>query len=365
MSLRSLVSRRAADAAGRLDLATALGPRLAADHRRCVRASAAAWNLRAGRLYQGIWRAAATEIGAEAVELSPGAFAVSRAGRSTRVVRWVTELDELAAVERSRDCTAVQHMLRANGLPVPEQIDFRAADPRPAFAFLGDGAQPCVIKPAGGTGAGYGVTCGVRHRRDLVRADLQAARFTERLAVERQAPGAMYRMLVLDGELIAVVRRNPPSVTGDGGSNVGELIAAENRRRLAAGGHEGLSPLRVDIDCLLALRAAGLGVRSVLARGARVIVKTSSSDSGRADNETVDERLCGELIEEVVAAARLTRLRLAGIDVVTPDLRRGLQAVGGALVEVNATPGLHHHYLVPEAGARRHVAVPILRRLLE
>lgn len=349
---------------GRLDLAVVLGPRLAADHRRCVRESARTWQERAGSLYAEIWRAAAAEVGADVVASSSGAFVLSRGGRSTRVERWVTELDEPAAVERSRDSAAVQLALRAHGLPVPSRLDFRAGDPRPAFAFLDGGGQPCVVKPAGGAGAGYGVTCGVRRRGDLLRADVQAARFTNRLAVERQAPGAMYRMLVLDGELIATVRRNPPAVTGDGSSSVGDLIADENRRRLASWGHEALSPLRVDLDCLLTLRAAGLGPRSVLARGARVTVKTSSSDSARTDNETVDEELGAELVAEVVAAARLTGLRLAGVDVVTPNLRRGLRAAGGAMVEINATPGLHHHYLVPEAGAPRRVAAPILRRLL-
>ncbi len=128
------------------------------------------------------------------------------------------------------------------GVPVAEHHDFPASDPRPAVAFLETGCGPCVVKPGGATGAGYGVTCGVHNRGDLVRACLQAARFADTVLIERQAPGAMYRVLVLDGEPIAVVRRNPPQLTGDGSSSIWELLAAENRAPAGRRGAPGPVP---------------------------------------------------------------------------------------------------------------------------
>src|SRR5688572_32104639 len=44
--------------------------------------------------------------------------------------------------------------------------------------------------------------------------------------------GASYRLLYLEGRLIDAVRRDPPTVTGDGYSTIRRLIAHENRRRL-------------------------------------------------------------------------------------------------------------------------------------
>lgn len=356
-------ARVAIGAATRIDLLAALGPRCAAEHRRQVRARARLGDARVDDIYAWIWRDAAAEVGAEVTERSLGSLELSRGGHATPVARQVTTLDEPLAVERSRDRAAVQRRLREVGLPVPEYLELVPSDVRRALAFLARTDAPCVVKPGAGTGAGYGITCGVRGGGDLARAALEAFRYAPRLLLERQAPGAMYRILVLDGEVIATVRRDPPHVTGDGSSTIGRLVAEENRRRLDAGGYAGLSPLRLDLDCLFTLKAAGLGVRTVPGAGERVAIKTSSSDSGPPDNEP-QEAVGAELAREAVAAARAAGLRLAGVDVVTPDPTRGLRTAGGALVEVNATPGLHHHYLVRDPRQAQRVAVTVLRRLL-
>lgn len=356
--------RVAVGMAARIDLLAALGPRRAVEHRRQVRARSRLGTARAHDVYAWIWRDAAAELGVEVAADPAGSLELSRAGRVTRVDRQVTALDDLAAVERSRDRAAVQRHLREADLPVAEYIELDPTDVRRALAFLSGADPPCVVKPAGGTGAGYGITCGVRSRSDLLRAALEACRHSPRLLLEREAPGAMYRILVLDGEVIATVRRNPPHVTGDGSSSIAELVAHENRHRLDAGGYAGLSPLRLDLDCLFTLEAAGLGLGAVPPVGERVAIKTSSSDSGPPDNEP-QESIGPELAAEAVAGAAVAGLRLAGVDVVTPDPTRGLQAAGGALVEVNATPGLHHHYLVRDPGRAQRVAVTLLRRLLD
>lgn len=63
-------------------------------------------------------------------------------------------------------------------------------------------------------------------------------------------------------------------------------------------------------------------------------------------------------------AARASRLRLAGVDLVTPDRTRPLGEMSGAVLEVNGTPGLHYHYQVADLDQATPVAVPILDALL-
>ena len=58
-------------------------------------------------------------------------------------------------------------------------------------------------------------------------------------------------------------------------------------------------------------------------------------------------------------------MRLAGVDVVTPDPARPLGETGGVILEVNAAPGLTHHYNVASPGEATRIAVPILRALLD
>jgi cyanophycin synthetase len=205
----------------------------------------------------------------------------------------------------------------------------------------------------------------VRSADELRRAVFRASRSDERVVIERQAPGDVYRLLFLDGELLDEVRRLSPRVVGDGRSTIDELIAAENLRRVESRGRAGLDVLVVDLDCVFTLERAGLGLRSVPAAGETVAVKTVSNENRAEDNETLPgDALADGLVEEARAAARAVGVRLAGVDLITPDPTRSLREAGGALIEVNGTPGLHHHYLVADPAAATKVAVPVLRHLL-
>src|SRR5207245_11487947 len=125
---------------------------------------------------------------------------------------------------------------------------------------------------------GAAVTGCVQSARHLARATLSAARLDTRLLIERQVPGEMYRLLYLDGELLDVVLRQAPHVRGDGHSSVLDLIAQENERRLEAARARSL--ITIDLDCLLALEAAGRPPLSVPAAGGRGKDKTASSGNG-------------------------------------------------------------------------------------
>jgi cyanophycin synthetase len=122
--------------------------------------------------------------------------------------------------------------------------------------------------------------------------------------------------------------------------------------------------LRIDLDCILTLEAAGLTVRSVLPAGTTVPVKEVVNQNTIEDNETVREQIAEGLVDEARAAAELIGVRLAGVDVVTADLSRPLADSGGAILEVNCPPGLHFHYEVTDAANATRVAVPILQALL-
>src|SRR3954471_12599556 len=64
-------------------------------------------------------------------------------------------------------------------------------------------------------------------------------------------------------------------------------------------------------------------------------------------------------------AALAVGLRLAGVDVITPDASQPLERAGGVVAEVNGTPGIHHHYHVADGANATPVAVPILELALQ
>lgn len=339
----------------RAEVVRALGPRVAWRFRSL---NAEAERLRGARepIYRRLWDEAASEVGATVRDLGSGFLELRLEGRATRVRQELVDIDSQAAITLSFDKTLVHRLLTAEGLPVPEHVEAGDAD-----ALLREGAV--VVKPADGTGIGAGVTGSVRTAGQLAVARAAARRYGPRVLVERAVPGEVYRFLLLDGQLLDVVRRGRPAVTGDGRATIVELVAQENRRRLEAAGEDGLSLVRPDLDFVYTLQAAGRSPRSVPADGERVAVKTVTNQNRAGENATVRDT-SPELAAEAAAAARVVGLRLAGVDVIAPTLDRSLAESGGVVLEVNCTPGLHHHYLVADREGATRVAVPILRALL-
>jgi cyanophycin synthetase len=309
-------------------------------------------------VYRDIWDEAAQAAGAQVRELGEGFLEISRNGASTRVREELVQLDDPVSTRLSFDKPLVHRLLAAEGIAVPEHVEVRSAADAVSFVAAG----PTVVKPARGTGIGQGITGGVTTSAELERAALRASRYGPDLLVERQLAGTVYRLLFLDGELLDTIAREPPHVTGDGSATVAELIDAENRRRIDACGREGLWPITVDPDCVLALEREGLSVRAVPEAGRRVQVKSGTNQNAGAENLTVAD-LPQAIVDESRAAARIVGLRFAGVDVIAPEGARSL-AEGGAVIEVNCTPGIHHHYTVADRAAAPKVAIPVLERLL-
>jgi D-alanine-D-alanine ligase-like ATP-grasp enzyme len=348
--------------ASRLDLVRSVGVKYAF-HRRTEQAREKEVGTHALEVfYRRAWTEAADALGSELIELDSGFLEIRREGASTRVWRQLTALDEAVSLRLALDKTLVHELLTTRGIAVPDYVEFDRADCEPALRFMAETGGPCVVKPAKSGRGGAAVTGSVRNERHLARATLSAARLDRRLLIERQVQGEMYRLLFLDGELVDVVLRQAPRVVGDGKSSVVDLILRENERRLAAARPCAL--VTVDLDCLLCLEASGRSLRSVPAPGERVQVKSASSENSEQENHT-QRSWSPDVIDECAEAVRAIGLRLSGVDVVTPDIERPLSEAGGAIIEVNGTPGFQYHYVVADPGSATHVALPVLQRALE
>jgi len=106
----------------------------------------------------------------------------------------------------------------------------------------------------------------------------------------------------------------------------------------------------------------GLTLSSIPKQGIVVALKTVINDNSQQDNLTAKNLLCKSIIDDGAAAAEAVGVRLAGIDVITPDPKVPLTESGGVILEVNTTPSYHHHYYKRDGSYP--VAVHLLPTLL-
>ncbi|MDA8522374.1 cyanophycin synthetase [Acidovorax sp. NCPPB 4044] len=302
---------------------------------------------------------AATDRGIPHIRLNDGNLVQLGYGASQRRI-WTAESEFTSAIAEgiASDKDLTKSLLQSCGVPVPEgQI---VNSPEEAWEAAQDIGLPVVVKPSDGN-HGRGVTLDLRKKEDIEAAYHAAYPEGSDVIVERFIPGDEHRLLVVGGRVVAAARGEVVSITGNGRSTVQELIDAQlnsDPRR----GYEEEYPLELievadNPAVQLELKRQDLAADSVPEAGRQVVVQ-------RNGNVAVD---CTDEVHPDVAytaalAAKVVGLDIAGIDLVAQDIARPLQDQGGAIVEVNAGPGLLMH-LKPAIGAPRPVGQAIAEHL--
>jgi cyanophycin synthetase len=144
---------------------------------------------------------------------------------------------------------------------------------------------------------------------------------------------------------------------------VQELVDATNADPLRAEGHESiLTKIKLDEATTTLLARQGLTLQSVPDAGQKVVLKGTANISTGGTAVDVTDEVHPEVRKVCERAARMVGLDVMGLDIVAPTLAVPLEESGGAVVEVNAAPGLRMH-LQPSHGTPRNVAKPIIDML--
>jgi len=304
---------------------------------------------------------AATDRQIPHIRLNDGNLVQLGYGRAQRRI-WTAETDKTSAIAEgiAGDKDLTKSLLRSVGVPVPEgEI---ARDPAHAWEIAQDLGLPVVVKPTDAN-HGRGVTLDLRLQADVEAAFRLAAQHGTEVIVERYIQGNEHRILVVAGKVAAAARGESAWVQGDGVATVEQLIDSQINSDPRRGTTEGfpLNVIRIEDDdaVQLELQRQGLDGTSVPAAGRRVLIQ----HNGNVSIDCTDQ-VHPEVEHAVSLAARVVGLDIAGVDLVAEDISRPLQDQGGAIVEVNAGPGLLMH-LKPAVGTPRPVGQAIVNHLFD
>lgn len=273
---------------------------------------------------------------------------------------WTAETDQTSAIAESisSDKELSKSLLRACGVPVPEGR--AAVNPADAWDAACEIGLPVVVKPSDGN-HGRGVSTNLTTRADIEAAWQLAIDEGSEVLVERFIPGNEHRLLVVGGKLAAATRGESAYVTGDGHSDIERLIElqinSDPRRGSAEDCPLNLVLLDDDPAVRLELGRQGLERHSVPAQGQQVLIQHNGNVAF-----DVTDLVHPSVAATATLAARVVGLDIAGVDLVAQDISRPLEEQHGAIVEINAGPGLLMH-LKPAEGTPRPVGRAIIDHL--
>ena len=302
---------------------------------------------------------AATERKIPSIRLNEGNLVqLGYGARQHRI--WTAETDQTCAIAESiaSDKDLTKTLLQACGIPVPEGRI--VTSPEDAWDAAEEIGVPVVVKPTDGN-HGRGVSTELMTRKEIEAAYAVALSEGSDVIVERFVRGNEHRMLVVAGKLVAAARGETAMVVGNGRLTVKKLIDSQlntDPRRGTTEDH----PLNLvfqdgETAVRLELERQGYAPESIPPEGKEVLIQRNGNIAF-----DVTDLVHPDVAAMVSLAARIVGLDIAGVDLVAEDISRPLAEQKGAIVEVNAGPGLLMH-LKPASGEPRPIGSAIVNSL--
>ena len=279
-----------------------------------------------------------------------------------RIQATVTSDTGCISTSLASDKESTHSLLRDMGLPVPKQMMFSSEDE--AVRAAKKIGYPVVIKPLDanhGRGISINLTTDQEVRDAFYFAKEQGR--SRSVLAESFVTGFDHRMLVINNELVAVAKRVPGHVIGDGKRTISELVDIVNSDPRRGIGHEKvLTRIELDQQATRLMEDAGLNENSVLEKDQPFFLRSTANLSTGGTAIDLTDVVHPDNREMAIRAVRAIGLDIGGVDFLTDDITYSYKDVGGAIVEVNAGPGFRMH-VAPSEGEPRDVAGKVLDML--
>ena len=280
----------------------------------------------------------------------------------TRIQATVTSGTGTIATSLASDKEGTHSILKDMGLPVPKQEMFSTEDD--AVRACRRIGYPVVIKPLDGN-HGRGISINLTSD-EAVREAFHIAKEQGRsrfVLAESFVSGYDHRMLVVNGELVAVAKRVPGHVIGDGRSSIAQLVDIVNADPRRGIGHEKvLTRIEIDSQARRLMNAADYDENTVLKKDERFFLRSTANLSTGGTAIDVTDVVHPDNREMAISAVRAIGLDIGGVDFLTDDITHSYKDVGGGIAEVNAGPGFRMH-VAPSEGEPRDVAGKVIDML--
>ncbi|KZL20147.1 Cyanophycin synthetase [Pseudovibrio axinellae] len=261
-------------------------------------------------------------------------------------------LNSYAAGEAARDKEFCGRLLHDAGLPTPQfqlihsdrairqlstaspHVADRLNSLAKAQSLAEQFGYPLFIKPNEGT---QGIDVHKINTPAALQEHLaQALEHHERMLIQQAVTGNDYRVIVLDGKVLAAIERQPLSIQGNGSDTILRLLAEKLQMLTTrSGGHK---IERGDPRLLKAIQDAGYQLNSIVPNGQILPLLSNANLSTGGTAIDVTDHASPHFKDLAIKAAQACGLQYAGVDILCEDL--SLNEGAANVLELNAGPGL-------------------------
>jgi len=272
----------------------------------------------------------------------------------------VTSKTPLIGSDIGKEKDICKNVLMEHEFPVPR--GYIAYSLEEALEIAEELGYPVVLKPDRGH-HGEGVEVNLKNEDELKEAYEITREHSEYILVEKYLEGDDYRVLVIGNKVLAVAKRIPAHVVGNGTSNIEELVSLTNQDPARGKGHSGLlTKLSLSEEELACLKRQGITPKYVPKEEERIYLRSVAnlSTGGTAEDHTDD--INPDLRRVLEKVSKIIGMDVMGIDIIADDITKSPNEANWGIIEVNASPGLRMH-LSPTKGQPRPVGKYIVDNL--
>lgn len=302
----------------------------------------------------------ANKVGLPVITLGNGNFHQIGYGKQGRIIEAsIGSNTNCVSVDMSCDKLLTKELLSIQKVPVAK--GFKVKNIIDLLKCGEEIGYPVVLKPQYGN-QGKGVILNIKNEKELLDAYRNIKDKFKDLIIEKHYNGNDFRVCVVNYKVVAVSRRMPPYIEGNGIDTVLELINKLNENPERGEDHEkSLTKIKVDEEVIKCINEQGKELNDILILGETIYLRKNANLSTGGEAIDCTDEICEENIDLCIRTAKTLNLDICGIDICTEDISKPIYN-NGIIMEVNAAPGLRMH-LNPSKGIPRDIGKEIVNML--
>ncbi|MEJ8778923.1 ATP-grasp domain-containing protein [Pseudogracilibacillus sp. ICA-222130] len=294
----------------------------------------------------------AYDRGVEFKKLKNGKFKMSHDGKSyiVRGGRATQSPNTKLAMKIVKYKNTSSSLLRNLGFPCPQNAIFTSNEIDRAWNWA-KSILPVVIKPNDGS-MGKLVFVKIEDYDEFVSCFKKVSKKHSQILIEQFVSGEEYRFSFIKDEVVAVAKRVPANVVGDGKHTIEELINIKNKER-----DKRKNPLHKKLDTkeetVRVLKKHGLSLTDIPSLGEIIYLRSNSNISTGGDGIDMTDSINPAIKDSVTKAIRsIPGLRVCGADIL-------INGDEYSIIEINSHAMLSMHHF-PWEGEKRDVITQLV-----